>query len=287
MKHGQLFFLIFLFNLESLWASSATYGMKVGYILDVAVERTNRVYEIQLVSEPFPEEVELKKMFFVPRLNKEFKERFEQTFGFTDIERNISAPNQYAEQEYQPGVWVTPEEDQLRREAFGNYMVKRLTEHHVDEYVKSNPAVRPVYELKERVSNVKLEVKKGYRVNIRYNFSGNFLNVKVDNPYDIESRLTLQMNPEQVGPSEILETRLYLGYEINREIAVSTDYAFYDGDLILIGSRNMGNNVSVTLTGSADLKESQRNLIQNALLTNRQLDIEGEKRLLLGLTWTN
>ena len=263
-----------------------TYGSRDGYTYDIEKERYTRVYEIPLVTKPHNDEKPLKKIIFAPRLTKEFKERYEQSFGYTDIQRNIAAPNQYAEQEYQPGVWVTPEEDQEKRQAFGNYMVKRLTEHHVDQYFKSNPAVRPVYELKERISKVDLEVRKGYKVHIRYSYSGNYLNLKIDNPYDVHSRVTLEMNPDKVGPSDINEARLYFGYDLNSLLSFSTDYTINDGDLSLIGTRYMGNNVYATLTGIADLKQGGDT--DNSLaFTDEQQEIEGEKRILLGLTWSH
>ncbi|MCB9027205.1 MAG: hypothetical protein H6625_12860 [Bdellovibrionaceae bacterium] len=276
--------LLALFSCKAL-ATPISYGFRDGYTYEVKKERYTRVYEIPLVTEPQSQHPPLKKMIFVPRLTKEFKERYEQTFGFTDIQRNVSVPNQYAEQEYQPGVWVTPEEDQRRRESFGNYMVKRLTEHHVDEYFKSNPSVRPIYELKEKISHIDLEVKKGYKVYLHYSYSGNYLNLKVDNPYDVQSRITLEMNPEQVGPSEVQEARLFLGYNLSNDVIISTDYTFNDGDLSIIGSRYLGNQIYASLTGIADLREGGNT--KNNTLTGSRPDIEGEKRILVGLTWSH
>lgn len=264
-----------------------TYGSKDGYTYDIVKERHTLVYEIPLVTRPKSDQVSLKKIIFVPRLTKEFKERYEQSFGYSDIQRNFAAPNQYAEQEYQPGVWVTPEEDQEKRQAFGNYIVKRLTEHHVDEYFKSNPSVRPIYELKEKISKVDLEVKKGYKVHMRYSYSGNYLNLKIDNPYDVQSRITLEMNPDKVGPAEINETRLYFAYNLNPITTVSTDYTINDGDVSLIGSRYLGNNLVATITGIADVKSGGS--IDNTLkfTSDNEPEIEGEKKILIGLTWSN
>ncbi|MCB0355465.1 MAG: hypothetical protein KDD40_00570 [Bdellovibrionales bacterium] len=285
MKNFKYLLIILLGLSQSAWAIPLSYGSRDGYTYDIAKERYTRVYEIPLVTKPHTQESSLKKIIFVPKLTREFKERYEQTFGYTDIQRNIAAPNQYAEQEYQPGVWVTPEEDQQKRQAFGNYMVKRLTEHHVDQYFKSNPSVRPIYELKERISNVDLQVRKGYRVHIRYSYSGNYLNFKIDNPYDVKSRVTLEMDPDKVGPSNINETRFYMGYNLTKELEISTDYTLRDGDLSLIGSQYLGNNVYATLTGVADTRKG--GVEESAFQPIDQNELDGEKKILIGLTWTH
>ena len=271
---------------EMATAIPIPYGSRDGYTYDIEKERNTRVYDIQLVVKPKAKSEDLDKVIFAPKLTREFKERYEQTFGFTDIERNYDSPNQYAEQEYQPGVWVTPEEDQERRQAYGNYIVKRLTEHHVDQYFKTNPKMRPVYELKERVSKLDLEVRKGYKVRLRYSFSGNFLNIRVENPYDIRSRVTLEMDPDSTGPSEVNEARLNFGYNITPILSVSTDYKINDGDLSIIGSRYMGSNLYATITGTSDLREGG-GVDASTLDTSTLQDIEGESRLLFGITWTN
>ncbi len=285
MMWKGLFLLFVIFRTE-LYAGEVLHGHRDGYIVDISKEKYTRIYEIPLVTRPNREVKPLNKIIFAPNLTKEFKMRYEQTFGYTDIQRNLNAPNQHAEQEYLPGVWVTPVEDQERRQAFGNYMIKRLSEHHVDNYIKSNPSIRPVYELKERVSNLDLEVKKGYKVKINYSFSGNFLNLYVDNPYDVKTRLTMEMDPNKVGPTEVYETRLFIGYGLTSQVTVSTDYTFVDGDLSLIGTRYLGNNLYATITGVADTREGNGNLNREVLNLQQQA-LEGERKLLLGLTWTN
>ncbi len=285
-KLASFFVLLITWVLAAFQAEAMpiSYGAKDGYTYDIEKERYTRVYETPLIVKPKTVGKSLNKIIFAPRLTKEFKERYEQTFGYTDIQRNFNAPNQYAEQAYQPGVWVTAEEDQYKRQSYANYMVKRLAEHHVDKYFKSNPRVRPVYELKERLSKIDMEVKKGYKLSIRYSYSGNYLNFKMDNPYDVKTKLTLEMNPEKVGPSDVNEARLYLGYAVSKTVTVSSDYTVNDGDLSLIGSRYMGNSLYFSLTATADFREGGDT--NNQLLTN-VTEIEGEHRLLVGLTWSN
>ena len=278
---------ILLIKANDLWAGSLVYGAKEGYISDVVSEKYLIVYEIPMVHKPTGTGKSLNKILFDPKLTKEFKVRYEQNFGFTDIQRNFNAPNQFAEQEYQPGVWVTPQEDQDRRQAYGNYVVKRLTEHHMDLYFKSNPKVRPIYELKDKISNVDLEVSKGYKVHMRYSYSGNFLNLTLDNPYDIRSRLTLEMDPNSVGPTEILETRMNLSIDVTPVVSVSTDYTFNDGDLTLIGSRKLNKQLYATVTGVADTRSGTGVINQDNTTTVTNLNYESEKRILVGLSWSN
>ena len=252
------------------------WGLKEGYILDVQEERWERTYELSLVRKP-KQGKPLHQKIFDPALKREFKQRYEQRFGFTDIDRNINTPNRYAEQEYTAGVWVTPEEDQRLRQQFGEYMVKRLGEHHVDAYFKSNPSVRPVYELKERISKVKVKVRKGYNLRINYSYSGNYLNLRMENPFEIYTRVTLEMDPDNFGPSDIQETRLYLSYPVKKDLSVATDYRVEAEYLSLIGKKAVSRNLATTITGST------RNLTEAEIAKHN--GIEHDQRLILGLSW--
>jgi hypothetical protein len=93
------------------------------------------------------------------------------------------------------------------------------------------------------------------------------------------------MDPAKLGPAEIFETRLHLDYDLSSIWTVSTDYAFNDGDLYLIGTKNLGNNLYGNVTAVADLQDGAGNTL-NALDVQQQV-IDGERRLLFGITWTN
>ena len=243
-----------------------------GYTFDVAKERNIIVEEISLVTPP-KEEPPIKEAIFDSRLTREFSTRYEQEFGKTSIERNADAHNSFAEREYSAGVFVSLEEDQRRKGVFGDYLIKRLVEHHVDNYVKSNPKVRPIYELKDRISNVKLEVRKGYRVKLRYNYSGNYLDINIDNPYDVKTNLTLEMDPDSFGPSDVVETRIFFSYPVKKNLSVASDYTFDDGIWVLSGYKSLSSNMVASITGKT--------------YTNGTGKSGRDRRILFGITWSN
>ena len=51
-------------------------------------------------------------------------------------------------------------------------MMKRLGEWHLDNYLKTNPGARGIYELKEQMSSMKVEVQS-FQFDMRYEIAGN------------------------------------------------------------------------------------------------------------------
>lgn len=244
-------------------------GEHWGYLTTVKGERHLRVVEMVLIDNPTRQPVPLDALIFDPKLTREFKEQYEVRFGRTEVEQNLKAPNRYSTYEYATGVRVTPEEDVTKKREYGEYMFRRLAEHHVDQYAKSSPNLRPMYELKERVSNVNLQVRKGYKVKLHYSFSGNYVDVNVDNPYEVSTKVTLQMDQDSFGPSTVNETILSLGYPVTTSVTVGSYYQINAGSFSLAGYKQLQSNLSTSITGSTHLS-----------------DAEKESRVIIGFTWS-
>lgn len=244
-------------------------GEHWGYLPTIAEERNLRVVEMVLIDDPTRKATPLNEIIFDEELSKEFRLRYEMQFGRTEVEQNLNAPNQYQTYEYATGVRVTPEEDVEKKQAYGDYMIRRLAEHHVDQYAKSSPNLRPVYELKERVSNVNLEVRKGYKVKLHYSLSGNYVDVKVDNPYEVATQITLQMNEESFGPTSVSETIVSVGYPVTKSISVGSYYTVNAGAFSLAGYKVLKDNLSTSITGSTHLADADK-----------------ESKIIIGFTWS-
>ncbi len=250
-----------------LWVSSHP-----GYLSDVKDERYQRLVEIILVPKPQPLGPPLRDLIFDQKITKDFQDQYALRFGQTEIQRNFIAPGRNDEFEYSTGAVVSIEEDIKNKRQFGEYMIRRLGEHHVDIYARSSPSIRPAYELKERISNVNLEVRQGYKFKVNYSFSGNFVGIKMENPYKIDTKLTLQMSSGSLGPGDIKETYLNLGYSFENKIRLESQYAQEDGILDVIGSKGLSETLTASITGSVYTNNTGTSIRQNLLL--------------VGLAWT-
>jgi len=195
-----------------------------GYLSNIEAERQERFYEVYLFIPHLHKEPSLQEMIFSP-LTKEFKEKYRLAFGEIDTS-SISSRSQSM-----GGINVNPvvaEQDIQKRKIFAEYMTKRLLEHHVDNYMKTQPQMRPVLEVKEKIQNVKVEVTKEVRLNIQYNFAGNTADFIVDNPY-CDSKFSLEMDPRAFGPTEVRESRAWLSRPLNSSIRANTNVAVNDG----------------------------------------------------------
>ena len=123
-----------------------------GYVADIRTEREQVSENLVWVQQPAQDQ-DLRDRIFNQTLSREFRERYEQRFGQTEIERVFLAPNRTSYYNDAYGVKGTPQEISDERRRFGEFMMRRLAEWHVENYAKTDPSARAVWEAKERISN--------------------------------------------------------------------------------------------------------------------------------------
>ncbi len=232
---------------ETAWALEYDSGHQ-GYLSSVKDERYELSQEIVIVAPPESTEPRLADQIFTERLTTDFQERYETQFGRTEAQQIQATPSRYFDKELKPGEYVTEEEYVNKQRQFGNYMTRRLAEFHIDNYMRSTPSTRGVYAVKEKLGNMSISTKKGYKTRFKYSISSNQLEVNVENPYQIETRLILY-KIEKLGSSD-QATLTSLGYNVTKTIKFVTDYATEDSKFSMSGVKRLKGNWSTSLTGS-------------------------------------
>ncbi len=272
MKSGLILSLTFLTAVDSAWARNAEdsglYGDHHGYVSDVEAERNKRDIEMVMLDVPTYNDKSLSDVIFTEKLSKEFQTNYKNRFGQTLAEQVINSPGQVDEYQYYSGRNISIQDYQAQQQAFGEYMARRLIEFHVDHWAKNDPDFRPVYEFKDKVSNLNVQVRKGYKLKWRYNFAGPNMDVSLDNPIDLEAKARMEMTGIISSPTEIIYT---LGYSLSPRLRVSAVNRQIDGLYQLIVSRSLTSNMSASLTGSSDTSDKGSSVKQDLVL--------------LGLSW--
>jgi hypothetical protein len=234
-----------------------------GYLSDTSDEKYQVSREVVIVPMGASGELSLRDKIFSEKITKEFKRKYEERFGRTQAEQVFNTPSQFFETEIQPGVFRTADEVAAEQRKFGNYMIKRTVEHHVDRWMKESPSARPVYELKEKISNVNVEVRPGYKARIKYSLSSNEMSVNVKNPHNISNRLYTDLSSNEVA--------LFLGYPVTKKVRVQADYNFESENYSISGIRRLNQYWSASITG----------------LEAKQTDptLEPVRQAILGLSW--
>ena len=215
----------------------------------------------------------LHEVLFNEKLSKEFQQQYQYRFGQTQAEQVINSPGQLSDgvgHTYYSGKTVTVQDYRLYQRQYAEYMGRRLTEYHLDNYAKSSSNLRPVFTMKDRVSNVSVKSKSGYGVKWKYNLSGPTMDLTFDNPFEIEARVRLEMNGILSKPTEQIYT---FGYQVNRRVRASALYRREDGLYQLVVSRQMTKAISTSFTGSVDTRKEGPTIQQNLFL--------------LGLAWSD
>lgn len=158
------------------------YDPHPGYLSKVENEKDDDGVEIPFIVKPSDDGPILRDKIFNPELSKEFKDRYEDKFGRTEPERVYNSPNKYTYYDDLYTMQGTPEQVNNQKRDFGDYMIRRLIEYHADRYAKSDPAVRPIWEAKERISQVKVEVKE-VKFDAKYSLAGNILDLRARAPW--------------------------------------------------------------------------------------------------------
>lgn len=252
---GFTFFLFFLSSFLTCLCGASPYG----YTKDVQAERSQSYREIVLQVPRLRSEAALNDLIFNP-LKQEFQQKYNENFGENDT-RSIVYLSQL-----NTGVQVQPqaiEQETQKRKLFAEYMVKRLVDYHVDNFMKTKPEMRPIMEVKEKIQNVKVEVSQSVRLNIRYNIVVNFAEIIIENPY-VESKLALEMNPRSFGPSNIDESRFWVSKNLNADWRLNSNIASVDGiaygDITHYLHRQ---NAQIILSASTYFRETGKSLRQS------------------------
>jgi hypothetical protein len=218
-----------------------------GYLSSVKEERHRLSMEVVIVPPEEETGPTLNDQIFTDKLTRDFKERYENQFGRTQAEQLQDVPSRYFEKDLGNGQFISEEDYQERQEKFGNYMTKRLIEFHSDRYLKESPSGQRIYRVKESISNVTVKTKTGFSYKFRYNIASNDVTLKVENPYKIDSRLIFENS----------NTRLSLGYDVNKTVRVISDYETDNTAYTLSGIKTLSKGWSTSLTGTASAIEEK------------------------------
>lgn len=246
------------------FAWGRTYGPHEGYLATTAGERDTRIEDMVIIQPPPAEGPSLRERIFNDKLSREFRERYEEKFGRTEVQRVYNSPNKFTYYDDQYGFRGTPQEASDERRRFGEFMVRRLMEYHVDNYAKSDPKVRPVWEAKERLSKMELKVSE-FRFDAAYSISGNTVDLKVVNPW-IESKFVLQMDPGKFGPGPVEETMVSLGKNVTKTIRLESEYKITDGIVTYIGRKSLSPVLGTTLSASTFVRDEGKSRRESVYL---------------------
>lgn len=280
-----------IFLLTTCLEARADYGRlepHSGYTDNVIEEKEEKIEEIVFFpKKPQINEVNLQDRIFDDKLTKEFKTRYEDLFGRTGAEQITFAPNRYGEYEFAGGLSVTFEQDLENRRIFAEYMFRRLTEYHIDQTLKNNKRTKPIYELKDRVSRIDLEVRKGYKIKFKYSFSGNFLDLTVDNPYEINSRVRMEMDPSQSVPGEVLNYIIAADKDVRPRINLAAFYETIKNQFQFVLTRTLQNSMAVSFTAQKALGGGRAGIGAQLLSVEEQRFLAPQDLVLIGISWTN
>lgn len=242
---AQLSFLLF-FSLFIQASASAYPAHQKGYIQNVKAEKEIQFYEVFLFAEPAVKEKPLSEVIFNTELSKEFRNRYREKFGTLDTDSIAYQRDDYSRLDL---FRANPqaEDKNSERHRFADYMVKRLVEWHLDHYIRSEPNLAPVYELKEKLKKVEVKVDKETKVEARYSFAENILDIIVDNKYFDETKISLDLDRHV--------NSLLIGKSINSRNRIENLTWEGDGRSQLQWIKNLTNNLSTTYAISAAYKE--------------------------------
>lgn len=244
-------------------AADEVFGAHYGYTFDVETEKNKREVEMVMLARPPDPPKHVGEGIVNEKLSREFKQQYEYRFGQTTAEQVLNSPGRTDEYVYYTGQNVGIVEYTKYQRQFAEYMGRRLVEYHVDQWFKTDPTLRPIYELKDKLSNLDVQVKKGYKIKFKYNFAGPSFDATVDNPYDVDARVHMDMSGIVSSPVELIYS---LGGQVSSRIHVAALYKQIDGIYQLVLTRRMTRQISTSITGSIDALAAGPTVQQNLVL---------------------
>jgi hypothetical protein len=248
---------IFRILLPIFWILYGIQGFALdsGYIQDIKAEKDEKYYEIFLFSEPPPKATNLQDKIFNQELTKEFRKKYIEQFGSIDADSLNYRDPVYAGFSDDNRAGVIADQNSINaRAAFGQYMVKRLTEWHVDHFIKDDPQMRPIYEAKEKLSHTEVKFNPETKLEAQYDLSANTMDFKLINPF-MDSKVTVYMDPSAFGPSTNIENKLFLGKQLDKKTRVNVTATTNDGIASLEFLRSIRGNMSANIISSTFFKD--------------------------------
>lgn len=240
------------------WAKR-DYGPHSGYLATTHGERDTQIADIVIIQPPPVTGPNLTERIFNDKLVREFRERYEEKFGRTEVERVYNSPNRFTYYDDMYGFKGTPQEMSDERKRYSDFIVRRLLEYHVDHYAQNDPKVRPVWEAKEKLKEMKVEIAQ-FRFDIQYSIAGNTLDLNMVNPYFKTTRVRFQMDPGAFGPAPMQETIFSLGRPLTKTSSIEGHYAITDGVVTVIARKSLSPVLAATLSESTFTREWERGL---------------------------
>jgi hypothetical protein len=216
-----------------------------GYISSLDQEIIQPMSELVLVSKPEALREKGSEVVFTSSLHKEFRDRYRDQFGFTEAQQFLNDPVDVQFYGQARGYSIQEEQHRENRRKFGEYVMKRTVEFHADNYFKSDPQLRAVYEVKERLSNLDVKVNETTKLNTNYSFAGNYVTTTLENPY-INSQVRLEMAGTTPGAINETQASLYRGItpSTNGEVY----YKFNEQKYSLVGRKRFTDKIETSMT---------------------------------------
>lgn len=224
------------------FAFAREYKYHEGYTTEIQAERTEVVTEMSTIELP-PKSPPLQTQIFDEKLTKDFRERYEQKFGRTEAERVYYSPNRFTYYNDLYSFKGSPEEEDVEKRAYANYMVKKLAEYHVENYMKSDPKTKSVWEAKERISQANVS-SGNYKMKARYDLVGGKADIEVINPF-VDTKATLEMSG-----SKVEEALLVLRRPIIETVSIEGRWKHIEGILAFITTKTFSPTLSAHITAS-------------------------------------
>lgn len=255
-----------IFGIGGIAHARRDFGPHGGYLATTENERATRSKEMVVLQPPPPlVQGSINERLFNPKLTREFREQYEQKFGRTQVEQVFNSPNRYSYSYDLYGFRGTPEELDAEKRRYGDFVLRRLLEYHVDNYAQRSPRLRPAWEAKERLKEFKVEVGE-VRLDAQYSIAGNTFDLNMPNPYFPMTRVRLQMDPAAFGPSTVDETVVSIGRSLTPSTFVESHYAASDGTLAFILRKAFTPSFGGTLSESTFLKDQGRTVRESKYL---------------------
>ncbi|MFK8138850.1 MAG: hypothetical protein AB8E15_10855 [Bdellovibrionales bacterium] len=195
-------------------------------------------------------------------LEEELQRRYEQEIAYTDAEQTFLYLNYNFLEEQTIQDQELFKEYQEKQKKFGEFMVRRISEEKLDNYLKSNPDLESVYIAKKKYTNVRKNTDSGWRFKGNYRISGNFLEFEAR-----KNQWTWQIFNRLGNPEWILK----LQNKLTKKLSLDTYYRTKEERFTVVASTILDGNIKVYWTNDLYLTPATESESGDALNDSRSI----------------
>lgn len=268
--HSHKFFSYFIFLLFLLQLSLPSYaGLNFLPVHRPYLPSLEKQQQQHFLTPPYvsPGELNWTTILFADKLIADFYRKYEEEIGNLESTRLIRSFPEFYDHSILDSLSFRQEliEQSKSMLRVGEYITLKISEFHLDNYLKRNPRTKKVYEYKVKYTSANVDLGKKSFLKFNYSISGNYLEFRYTHE-DLLISYKMEFKRLNEGFFQQAESIFLMDYLMPAKLALRILYFALERGYSVIVRRAVYDNLTLSLTYNGDREIPDSLETENSIL---------------------